>query len=998
MSEGKYQTLFELATDSLVILDLDGYIEDVNYVGHERLGYAREELLGCNVSELHAPEFLSQVPARIAELKAKGCVIFESAHVRKDGSLMPIEINARTVELDGQQKLFGIIRDVSERRKMGHALVEAQALYHGAIETSSDGFWVTDMQGRFLEVNDAYVRRSGYSREELIAMHIADVEAKESPEETAAHIRQILQDGHAWFESLHRAKDGSLWPVEVACSFWPIGGGRLFVYLTDISGRRRIEETVRTSKNNYRSLYGNMLDGFVHCRMLREHDGNPPDFMCLEVNAAFEQLTGLRNVIGRRVSEIISDVRDSNPDLFETFARVAVGGDPERFEMHLEKSSMWFTVSVYSPERGHFIALFDNITERKRNEQMLHKRLDYLATNANDIILLSDADGRIIDVNNRAIKSYGYTREEFSRLSISDLRAPDSALSFEQAQEKILRKGALRFESEHVRKDGSCFPVESSVRMIEIDGENYFQNIARDISRRKMAEDMIRDRERRLAEAQRLAKLGSWSWDVASGDFQWSEELFRMLGYDPKLSVPDYEEYLGLYQPGSRVLFEVAVEQARHAGEANEFDLELIAKEGLPRWITARFEAVRDEGGRVTAICGTVQDISERKRQEAQLHAASKEVSDLYNNAPCGYHSLDRDGFVVSINYTELTWLGYRRQEIVGKMRFSDLLTPNSKALFYDSFPRLKKQGWIRDVELELVRRDGGIMPVLISATVVKDEHGNFLTTRSTVYDMTDRKVLEEERADHVRRMQELAHSMVDMQEQERRWLSSELHDRSSANLAAIDMNFKNLAGSLAPSALSSEQDLLADTRALLEDTTASIREICAHLRPALLDYAGLWPALESYAQQFSRRTGIDVHIEKGERYERVEPNIESKLFRIVQEALLNSAKHAQASSVEISLARERNGMVLEISDDGQGFDPDELGHGGSRPGMGLIMMRERAEFIGGKFGFETGAGQGMHIRVEIPDNINESNRGASQHFRWESEGERHEKTHTARR
>lgn len=980
MSEEKYQTLFDMATDSLVILDLDGYIEDINRAGHERLGYTKEEMVGRCVSALHAPEFSSIVFERLAELKVNGSAIFESAHVRKDGSVMPIEINARTVELDGELKLFGIIRDISERKCLSYALTETEAMYHGAIETSADGFWVADMHGRFLEVNDAYLRRSGYSREELLAMSIYEIEAKEELEETKAHIRQLARDGYACFESVHRAKDGSLWPVEVTCSFWPIGGGRIFVYLTDISGRRRIEETVRINKNNYRALSDNMLDGFAHCRMLYE-GGNPQDFVFLEVNAAFERLTGLKKVLGKRSSEVIHDIRDSNPELFEICGRVALGSEPERFEMHFKALGMWFSIAVYSLEQEHFIAVFDNITERKRNEQILYKRLDNLARHANDIILLSDSEGRVVDVNERAMEAYGYGRNEFSRLHIADLRAPESEPEFNEIQERILRMGSMRFESEHVHKDGSRFWVESSVRVIDIDGEKYFQNIARDISGRKQAEAMLRDRERRLSEAQRLAKLGSWSWDVASGDVYWSEELYRIFGYDHKLPIPAYEEYLSMYQPGSRVLFELGIEQARYAGQSNEFDLELLMQADLRKWVTARFEAVRNNEGRVVAIRGTIQDISERKRQEAQLQVASKEVSDLYNNAPCGYHSLDKDGIIVSINYTELTWLGYQRQEVVGKMRFPSLLTTKSKAVFYETFPRLKKQGWIRDIELELIRKNGGIVSVLLSATVVKDEHGNFLMTRSTVYDMTDRRILEQERADHARRLQELAHSMVDLQEQERRWLSSELHDRSSANLAAIDMNFRNLAGSLSPAALSSVEDLLADTRALLEDTTASIRDICSHLRPALLDYAGLWPALESYAQQFSRRTGIGVNIEKSVQHVRFAPNIESKLFRIVQEALLNSAKHSRAESVAVRMEQGDACTVLAISDNGQGFDPASLGHSGEKPGMGLIMMRERAEFFGGRFSFKTEPGQGVHIRVAIPDKICASGRSVSQSF-----------------
>jgi len=123
--------------------------------------------------------------------------------------------------------------------------------------------------------------------------------------------------------------------------------------------------------------------------------------------------------------------------------------------------------------------------------------------------------------------------------------------------------------------------------------------------------------------------------------------------------------------------------------------------------------------------------------------AATREVEDLYNNAPCGYHSLDKDGLLVRINDTELAWLGYQREEVLDKVHIFDLLTPQSREVFREYFPKFKEQGWIRDAELELVRKDGSTLPVLVSATAVKDSDGNYLMSRSTVYDMTERSKAE---------------------------------------------------------------------------------------------------------------------------------------------------------------------------------------------------------------------------------------------------------------
>jgi PAS domain S-box-containing protein len=134
----------------------------------------------------------------------------------------------------------------------------------------------------------------------------------------------------------------------------------------------------------------------------------------------------------------------------------------------------------------------------------------------------------------------------------------------------------------------------------------------------------------------------------------------------------------------------------------------------------------------------------ERREAEEKLRDAAEEMQDLYDHAPCGYHSLDIHGMFLRINTTELQWLGYQEDEIVGKMRFSDLLAISSRQVFEDNFTRFKQLGRVKDLEYEMLRKDGTILPVLLSATSVTDKHGNYLRSRSTIYDITDRKKIEE--------------------------------------------------------------------------------------------------------------------------------------------------------------------------------------------------------------------------------------------------------------
>ncbi len=162
--------------------------------------------------------------------------------------------------------------------------------------------------------------------------------------------------------------------------------------------------------------------------------------------------------------------------------------------------------------------------------------------------------------------------------------------------------------------------------------------------------------------------------------------------------------------------------------------------------ISLSVSPVRDSEGKIIGAAAIAQDITEGKRAKEMLLDTLKEVEDLYNNAPCGYHSLDKDGMIIRINDTELGWLGYTREEIVGKMRIFDLYTDEGRAEFMRNFPRFVETGYVHDLRFEVIRKDGTTYPVLLSATAVKDSDGNYLMSRSVMYDITELKKAEDER------------------------------------------------------------------------------------------------------------------------------------------------------------------------------------------------------------------------------------------------------------
>jgi response regulator RpfG family c-di-GMP phosphodiesterase len=169
------------------------------------------------------------------------------------------------------------------------------------------------------------------------------------------------------------------------------GSDRTRVYLMDITERVLSETAIRKSEERYRSLFENMLGGLAYCRMLYE-DNVPCDFVYLEVNPAFETLTGLKDVVGKKVSDIIPDILKTNPELFEVYGRVAADGVPEKLETYVAALDIWFSLSVFSPQKGYFVALFDNITVRKDHEIKLGRLNQLLLTirGINEYLLVAE--------------------------------------------------------------------------------------------------------------------------------------------------------------------------------------------------------------------------------------------------------------------------------------------------------------------------------------------------------------------------------------------------------------------------------------------------------------------------------------------------------------------------------------------------------------------------------------------------------------------------------
>ena len=302
--------------------------------------------------------------------------------------------------------------DLTERKRVE----EAHAYLASIVEFSVDAIIGKSLEGVIQSWNRGAERLYGYPASEMIGRPISLIVPPERRVEVAEFLLQIQRGERIeHHETVRVRKDGA--HVEVSVTISPVknSSGEVVGASTvarEITERKRVESALRESEEHFRSLFENMLNGLAYCQMHFEQN-QPQDFTYLEVNRAFETLTGLKNVVGRRVSEVIPGIREADPELFEMYGRVALTGVPEHLETFVDALGMWFSIAAYSPKKEYFVAVFDVITERKRAEEALIEERHLLHTlmdNLPDLIYFKDRESRFTRINMALAKKFGLSR------------------------------------------------------------------------------------------------------------------------------------------------------------------------------------------------------------------------------------------------------------------------------------------------------------------------------------------------------------------------------------------------------------------------------------------------------------------------------------------------------------------------------------------------------------------------------------------------------------
>lgn len=571
------------------------------------------------------------------------------------------------------------------------------------------------------------------------------------------------------------------------------------------------------------------------------------------------------------------------------------------------------------------------------------------------------------------------------------------------------RTGITRREVQLRNSDASFTWIELLMKPIHhADGSLYFLMAeGRDISPRKQAFEQLQERELLLAEAQSLAQLGSWTWEASSNEIVWTEGLYRVFGFDDDSKPRTAADYSPRVHPDDREAMSTSLQGIVESDEPIHYSHRVVRPNGEVRHVHGVARRETDPQGKMVRVFGMIQDITAQHLTEAQLTRSIRQLELVSNLAQTVASTLDKqkiyermvallrpliqaavvviferegDELVVQLadaDKEDAEVLKGVRVSIAGTVAgkvwesgqpillqgkdFEPFVHPNMRqALGY--IPRA-----IIGVPMHWQGEKVGVLQAFHQEATAFDEDDRQLLEIVAVWlaiALINARLLESQKAARKiaelqsERLQILTRRILSAQEDERRRMARELHDEAGQALAVLKMNLSLLRNDIQDPTLKGR---LAEIIELTGQTAKNVRLLAHNLRPPALDAFGLAHTLEELCRKFAAHTQIQMAFH-ADPIPTLATDFNIVCYRFVQEALANIAKHANATHIHVTVRKIGDMLVIEVRDNGQGFDVTQVASG-----IGFLGMTERLELLDGTLQVQSTPGEGTHLIARVP-------------------------------
>ena len=867
------------------------------------------------------------------------------------------------------EKLEGIASHIGAAimRKHAEEKINASEKRRIAIlETAMDGFWLLDMQGRLLEINETYCRMSGYSARELKSMHISDLEALKTEDNITTHLQKVIVLGEERFESRHRRKDGSSFDVEISCQYQHDEGGQFVTFIHDISERKGKEIELRQSEERYKSLfqsnYSVML--IIDPETGKIQDANPA--ACKYYGWTHSELCrkSISDINELPMEEIEKNMQNSkenkNNHLF--FQHRLANGELRDVEIYSGPIQFGESVLLYS--------IIHDITDSKlAQEALIESELKFrkYVDHAPHGIFVVNEKGDYIDVNPAAGKITGYSKEELLSKKILDLTPEESLESAGNFFNRVATEGYSYGELAYLRKDRSKgFWSVDAVKL----SENSFLGFTVDITRRKQDEDALKQLNEELEERVKKRTAELFKSNLALRQTELKYRTVADFTHDWEYWISPENTYNYISSSCERITGHKAEEFIQNPGliynivhpddlksylehmqnkiwsqcdiEENQF--RIIRSDGSVRWIGNVRQTVYDESGNFIGVRGSNRDITERKKIEQLLKTNNRKYRLLSANISDGIF-ICRDGCFEYVNRSMNHIFGHDEKEMIG-MQLTQLISPEHVAELNFVFNLNNPFDEVKNVEIECLKKD--------QSTIFVEFLFNYVVAEGVIYgvvhDITEKKLLQKN----------IVKAIILTEEKEKFNFSKELHDGIGPLLSTIKLYVQWAEETKARQA---REEILQKAEEVIEDALEAVKEISNRLSPHLLINFGLASAIQNFLDKLRKSSPMQItfdnHLNR-----RLDSEIEAAIYRATIECVNNTIKYSNAKRLTISLFDTGNQLQLHYMDDGIGFDLEETLS--MKIGLGLFNLQNRIQNIGGKTILFSKPGMGVDYRINV--------------------------------